>query len=166
MIRIDLLREHSQCLAKAGDLLRQTSNAPIACCRYTKSKLNITNRGMIPSWFDQRRDSFRSLIKRVVRDVLRLQPADRAKFCDSPGELCEAAGLRRCGLLGFFTELSPINLDLLKKWPGPVAGTGRRLGRDKDPMSRLASLSTSEWYFRVARRRRNEELCPKEVRPA
>ena len=38
---------------------------------------------------------------------------------------------------------------------GPVAGTGRRLGRDEDPTSRLASLSPSELYFRVARQRRN-----------
>ena len=41
---------------------------------------------------------------------------------------------------------------------GSIAGTGRRLGRDEDPTSRLASLRTSEYYFRVAHRRRNEAL--------
>ena len=69
-------------------------------------------------WFDQRCDTFRSLIEQVVRDVLRLQPADRVTYydtpvdLDSPGKFCEAAGLRRCDLLGFFTELPPISVDL------------------------------------------------------
>ena len=49
---------------------------------------------------------------------------------------------------------------------GPVAGTGRRLGRDVDPTSRLGSLQTSEWYFRVARRRRSEGRRRNEPRPA
>ena len=40
---------------------------------------------------------------------------------------------------------------LLLLGQGPVAGIGRRLGRDEDPTSRMARLRTSEWYFRVAR---------------
>ena len=48
----------------------------------------------------------------------------------------------------------------------PVAGTGRRLSRDVDSTSRLRSLRTSEWYFRVACPRRNEAGRPNEPRPA
>ena len=39
---------------------------------------------------------------------------------------------------------------------GAVAGTGRRLRRDEDPSSGLASLRTSELFLRIARVRRNE----------
>ena len=33
-------------------------------------------------------------------------------YLNSPVEFCEATGLRRCDLLGFFTELSLISVDL------------------------------------------------------
>ena len=112
MIRIDFSRERSRCLAKADDRLQQAPHAPIAsCCRYTKSKPNIINRGNSSA-------ANLAVIERVVRDVVRLQPADRATFyetpvyIDSPSEFCEAAGLRRCGLRGFFTELPPTSVDL------------------------------------------------------
>ena len=48
---------------------------------------------------------------------------------------------------------------------GLVAGTGRRLGQDVDPTSRLASLCNSEWNFRFVRQRRDEVLRPNEPRP-
>ena len=59
-------------------------------------------------------------------------------------------------------------LSSAQHWPiqVPVAGTGRRLGRDVDPTSRLGSIQTSEWYFRVARRRRSEGRRRNEPRPA
>ena len=43
---------------------------------------------------------------------------------------------------------------------GAVAGTGRRLGRDVEPTSRLGSLDTSERNYWVAHRSRSEPRRP------
>ena len=47
-----------------------------------------------------------------------------------------------------------------RKQQGPVAGTGRRLGRDVDSTSRLGSLDTSERNYWVAHRSRSEPRRP------
>ena len=48
----------------------------------------------------------------------------------------------------------------LKPLLGAVAGTGRRLGRDVEPTSRLGSLDTSERNYWVAHLSRSEPRCP------
>ena len=67
--------------------------------------------------------------------------------------------------IGGHTSLSTA-LVVTQGTQGLVAGTGRRLGRDVDPTSQLGSLQTSEWYFRVARRRCSEGRRRNEPRPA
>ena len=49
---------------------------------------------------------------------------------------------------------------------GPVAGTGRKLRLARDTTSGLGNLgTTSDWYFRVARPRRNETRRDETRRP-
>ena len=48
----------------------------------------------------------------------------------------------------------------LRRLQGAVAGTGRRLGRDVEPTSRLGSLDTSERNYWVAHRSRSEPRRP------
>ena len=45
---------------------------------------------------------------------------------------------------------------------GAVAGVRRRIRRDEDPSSGLASLRTSKLFLRIARVRRNEAPLPDE----